>query len=259
MDQNKIKQFADLLYNADKNKKAIAPLTTMDSCLNVDDAYHIQLYNVERVVKEGHIISGKKIGLTSPGIQQQLGVDEPDYGHLFEAMDCIDGTIKTEQFLQPKIEAEIAFVLKADLTGGKVTEQDVVEAADYVVGAFEIVDSRVADWNIKLVDTISDNASSGCYVLGSKKMSLEYLDLSKETMKLYKNGELVKTGDGAAVLGNPCRAVAWLANRLYDYGVDLKKGEVILSGAFSAAPEAAMGDLFEVEFSTFGKVSAKFI
>lgn len=259
MDQNKIKTYADLLYQADQTKIAIAPLSGMDAGLTVEDAYHIQLYNVDRVVSEGQQISGKKIGLTSPGIQQQLGVGEPDYGHLFAAMDCRDGTVKTDWFLQPKIEAEIAFILREDLTGGNVTEADVIRATAYVTGAFEIVDSRVADWKIKLVDTISDNASSGCYVLGEKKLSLDHVDLAKETMKLYKNGELVNQGDGAAVLGNPCRAVAWLANRLNDYGVVLKKGEVILSGAFSAAPEAVKGDLFEVEFSSFGKVSAKFV
>lgn len=259
MEQKKLETYAGFLYDSEKTRKATAPLTEMDAGLTVDDAYHIQLCNIKRVVEEGQVISGKKIGLTSPGIQKQLGVNEPDYGHLFESMDCKDGEVKTDRFLQPKIEAEIAFILKEDLTGGNVTPEDVIRATDYVVGAFEIVDSRVADWKIKLVDTISDNASSGCYVLGDKRVSVSEIDLSKETMKLYKNGELIKEGDGAAVLGNPCNAVAWLANRLNDYGVVLKKGEVILSGAFSAAPEAARGDLFEVDFSTFGRVSAKFV
>lgn len=259
MEQKKLETYASLLYHSEKTRKAIAPLTETDADLTVDDAYHIQLCNATRLVKEGQIISGKKIGLTSPGIQKQLGVNEPDYGHLFESMDCKNGEVKTDHFLQPKIEAEIAFILKEDLTGGNVTPEDVVRATDYVVGAFEIVDSRIADWRIKLIDTISDNASSGCYVLGDKRVSMSEIDLSKETMKLYKNGELIKEGDGAAVLGNPCNAVAWLANRLNDYGVVLKKGEVILSGAFSAAPEAARGDLFEVDFSTFGRVSARFV
>lgn len=259
MDQKKLETYANLLYDSEKTREPIPPLTETDGELTVDDAYHIQLCNVERAVREGQIISGKKIGLTSPGIQKQLGVNEPDYGHLFQSMDCKNGEVKTDHFLQPKIEAEVAFILKEDLSGGNVTPEDVVRATDYVVGAFEIVDSRVADWKIKLADTISDNASSGCYVLGNKKIPAAAIDLSKETMKLYKNGELVKEGDGAAVLGNPCNAVAWLANRLNDYGVGLKKGEVILSGAFSAAPEAAKGDLFEVDFSALGRVSAKFV
>ena len=162
--------------------------------------------------------------------------------------------------MQAKIEGEIAFILKEDLTGGNVTVEDVYKATDYVVAAFEIVDSRVADWKIKLVDTVSDNASSGRYVLSDKKVKLDEVDLPNVPMTLYKNGEVVGEGTGAAVLGNPAVAVAWLANRLYGYGVVLKKGEVILSGAFSAAPEAKKGDEFVADFGpVMGKVKAKFI
>lgn len=259
MADNKIKLFADMLYESVNRKKSISPLTEVDPGLSVDDAYAIQLCNVERMVEEGRIISGKKIGLTSEGIQKQLGVNEPDYGHLFKNMDCTDGKVKASDFLQPKIEPEIAFVLKEDLFGRGVTAEDVIRATDYVTGAFEIVDSRIKDWNIKLADTISDNASSGCYVLGTTRLSLEQVNLPEVTMKLFKNGVLVSEGSGAAVLGDPCKSVAWLANRLWFYGVKLKKGEVILSGAFSAAPEAAAGDKFEVRFSDFGTVKAEFI
>ena len=253
------KKYADMLYEAERTRVAIPPLTEMDETLNVDDAYAIQLANIDRVVSEGHVISGKKIGLTSEGIQKQLGVDEPDYGHLFEAMDCKDGKVKTDDLLQAKIEGEIAFILKEDLSGGEVTVEDVRKATDYVVAAFEIVDSRVADWKIKLVDTISDNASSGRYVLGDKKMSLDEVDLPSVPMTLSKNGEVIAEGTGAAVLGDPARAVAWLANRLWGYGVTLKKGEVILSGAFSAAPAAVKGDKFTADFGPMGTVSAEFV
>jgi 2-keto-4-pentenoate hydratase len=225
----------------------------------VDDAYHIQLENVKRVVSMGHVISGKKIGLTSPGIQKQLGVNEPDYGHLFAAMDCKDGKIDTAALILPKIEGEIAFILKQDLSGGKVTGEDVLQATDYVAAAFEIVDSRVADWKIKLPDTVADNASSGRYVLGSRRLSLGEVNLPEVTMKLCKNGQLAGEGSGAAVLGDPCLSVAWLANRLWSYGVTLKAGELILSGAFSAAPAAVKGDVFIAEFSSFGKVEAVFV
>lgn len=259
MADSKIQKYADMLYKSAINKVSIPPLTDLDAAITIDDAYAIQLCNVERVVKQGQVISGKKIGLTSEGIQQQLGVNEPDYGHLFKGMDCIHGTVPTDEFLQPKIEAEIAFILKEDLAGGNVTIEDVIEATDYVVGAFEIVDSRVEDWRIKLVDTVSDNASSGCYVLGDKKLSLSEVNLSEVRMQLYKNGALAAEGKGEAVLGDPRLAVAWLANRLWSYGVTLKKGEVILSGAFSAAPVAVKGDEFEVKFSDFGSVKAKFI
>ena len=254
-----IKKYADMLYEAERNCKAIKPLTEIDESLNIDDAYAIQLENVNRVVEMGHVISGKKIGLTSFGIQKQLGVNEPDYGHLFKTMDCHDGLVITEQLMQPKIEGEVAFVLKEDLKGGNVTVEDVRRATDYVVAAFEIVDSRVADWKIKLVDTVSDNASSGRYVLGEKKVKLEDVNLSEIEMTLYKNGEVVNNGKGEAVLGDPAIAVAWLANRLWSYGVTLNAGEVILSGAFSAAPEASVGDEFYADFGSLGSVLAKFV
>lgn len=251
--------FADMLYDAERSRVAIAPLTEQNAALDIDDAYAIQLENVNRVVAMGHKISGKKIGLTSEGIQKQMGVNEPDYGHLFASMDCFSGEVPTDKMLQPKIEGEVAFVLKADLAGGHVTAQDVRNATDYVVAAFEIVDSRVRDWQIRLVDTVADNASSGRYVLGEKKMKLDEVDLPNVPMKLYKNGELIGEGTGAAVLGDPCEAVAWLANRLWNYGVTLQTGEVILSGAFSAAPPAQKGDAFEADFGPLGKVNAKFI
>lgn len=259
MSENKIQKLADMLYEAEANRKPIPPLTEMDETLTIDDAYAIQLANVDRVVKEGHVITGKKIGLTSFGIQQQLGVNEPDYGHLFEAMDCKNGECEIDQLMQAKIEGEIAFILKEDLTGGNVTAEDVRKATDYVVVAFEIVDSRVADWKIKLVDTVSDNASSGRYVLGSKKVKIEDVDLPSVAMTLTKNGEVVGEGKGEAVLGDPAIAVAWLSNKLWSYGVTLKKGEVILSGAFSAAPAAVKGDEFIADFGEMGTVAAKFI
>lgn len=256
---NKIMTFAKQLYEAEKKRVSISPLTEADPALNIDDAYAIQLANVARAVKEGHTVSGKKIGLTSEGIQKQLGVNEPDYGHLFASMNCPEGKIQTAQLMQPKIEGEIAFILKEDLSGGNVTVEDVKKATDYVTAAFEIVDSRVRDWKIKLPDTVADNASSGRYVLGSKKLRLEDVELSRVTMKLYKNDVLEMEGNGAAVLGDPCKAVSWLANRLWGYGVTLQKGEIILSGAFTAAPIAQKGDRFRAEFSVFGTVEAEFI
>ena len=259
MDKQKIEFFAEQLFSAERNRKAIPPLTEQDSAISLDDAYQIQIVNIKRAQGMGHVISGKKIGLTSPGIQKQMGVNEPDYGHLFAAMDCKDGKINTSQLLQPKIEAEIAFILKGDLAGGKITREDVVANTEYVAAAFEIVDSRVADWKIKLPDTVADNASSGRYVLGSNRLKLSEVDLPNVKMKLFKKGELIGEGSGAAVQGDPSVAVAWLANRLWSYGVTLKAGEIILSGAFSAAPPAAKGDKFTAEFTTFGKLEAEFV
>ncbi|MDR1538935.1 MAG: fumarylacetoacetate hydrolase family protein [Clostridiales bacterium] len=254
-----IKAFAEELFNAERNRLQIEPLTDRQKDFSVDDAYMVQLENVKRALGMGHVVSGKKIGLTSPGIQKQLGVSEPDYGHLFAAMNCAGGKVRTEELIQPKIEAELAFILKKDLAGGKVTSADVRTATDYVAGAFEIVDSRVLDWRIKLPDTVADNASSGRYIIGEKRISASEADFSSITMKLYKGNELVGEGSGAAVLGDPCLAVAWLANCLWKYGVTLAAGEVILSGAFSAAPPAAKGDAFAAEFSSLGRVEAIFV
>ncbi|MDR3265575.1 MAG: 2-keto-4-pentenoate hydratase [Synergistaceae bacterium] len=257
-DISKHAKYAVALYEAERKRTPIRPLTLQDDSLTVEDAYAIQLENVRRMAEEGYVISGKKIGLTSPGIQKQLGVTEPDYGHLFASMDCGNGDVPTGELIQPKIEAELAFILKADLTG-KVTARDVREATDCVAGAFEIVDSRVEDWKIKLVDTVADNASSGRYVLGKKRLPLGDTDLAAITMKFWKNGEPIAEGAGSAVMGDPCVSVAWLSNRLRDFGVCLKKGEVILSGAFTAAPPARKGDVFRVEFASFGEVEARFV
>jgi len=186
MDNQNIQKYADLLYEAERDRCPMQPLTELDDALTVDDAYAIQMENVSRVTAMGHVVSGKKIGLTSPGIQQQLGVNEPDYGHLFAAMNCADCTVNTDQLILPKIEAELAFVLASDLTGGNVTAQDVISATEYVVGAFEIVDSRVADWRIKLADTVADNASSGRYILGEKRFRPDKINLPAVTMRLTK-------------------------------------------------------------------------
>lgn len=255
-----IQKYADALYQSLIQKEPIPALTDTDDSLTIDDAYAIQMVNVNRMVEKGDIISGKKIGLTSFGMQKQLGVDEPDYGHLYQSMDFSEtGCLNYDDFISPKIEGEVAFRLKEDLKGGKVTVEDVCRATDYVVAAFEIVDSRVADWKIKLIDTVSDDASSGAYVLGTTKARLGEIDLINLPMKLYKNGTFISEGVGSAVIGDPCKAVAWLSNRLWDYGVTLKAGEIVLSGAFSAAPAASRGDSFEADFGQLGIVKAKFV
>lgn len=250
------KELAELLYNAEKTQQAIAPLSE-NYDLNVVDAYNIQLKNIERRVKEGAVISGKKIGLTSLAMQEMMNVDEPDYGHMFEEVH-FDEDIKTDLFMQAKVEGEIAFILKDDLVGPNVTVEDVLAATDYVVAALEIVDSRVADWKIKLVDTIADNASFGGYCLGKTKLSVEECDLKGLHMELYKNGELQNTGKGTDVLGDPAFCVAWLANKMGEFNIPLKKGEVVLSGAFSAAIPAVKGDVFEARFTQLGSVFGNF-
>ena len=254
-----IEKWAAHLAEAEKNRLGVAPLTELNPEITIDEAYQVQLHTIEGRVAAGEKIVGKKIGLTSLAMQQMLGVDQPDYGHLLDGM-IIDngGEISTNQVLQPKVEGEIAFVLKKDLKGPNVTVIDVLAATDYVVPALEIVDSRVKDWKIKLEDTVADNASSGLYVLGDKKLPIDGLDLAQMGMVLYKNGKMVNTGVGAAALGHPATCVAWLANKLADYGITLKAGEVILSGALSAAVVGEPGDHFQARFAHLGEVNVRF-
>ena len=260
---NKISDYAARLRAAQQNKQPITTFTTTDTSFDVEAAYQVQMLNVSQALSQGDIITGKKIGLTSLAMQELLGVTEPDYGHLFASMACHDHEVDSSVLLQAKIEAEIAFILKSDLAGGKVTVDDVLAATAYVVGAFEIVDSRIADWKIALADTIADNASSGLYLLGEKRIAACELDLSQVTMKLYKYIDnqpiLQNQGQGSDVLGNPTIAVSWLANKLWHYGVTLKAGEIVLSGALTAALPATKGDRFRAEFSDFGPLEAEFI
>jgi 2-keto-4-pentenoate hydratase len=186
-------------------------------------------------------------------------VDEPDYGHLLDSMVVENGSaVPKQKVLQPKVEGEIAFILKKDLKGPNVTTLDVLQATDYILPAIEVVDSRVQDWKIKLPDTIADNASSAFYALGGKPVKIEDVDLELLGMVLTKNGKLVNTGVGAAALGNPAQCVAWLANRLADFDISLRAGEVILSGALSAAVDAEEGDTFTARFAHLGEVSVHF-
>ena len=274
MDENKIKTYAMELFNAERSHRAIQQITGREPLFDVDCAYAVQMVNVKKAMGMGNVVSGKKIGLTSLAMQRQLGVGEPDFGHLFSAMDCPDGVVRSAELIQPKIEAELAFVLKKDLRGGGLGPADVFKATDYIVAAFEIVDSRIAGWRIALADTVADNASSGRYILSGEKIETAGADLPDIKMELFKldapGAGFIKIGEGtgADVMGDPAASVAWLANRLNDYGAALRAGEVILSGALCAAPAAKKGDVFRAEFS-FGRntgdgarvwrVEAKFI
>lgn len=252
-------RFSDHLAQAIIRRQGVAPLTELDPTITVEEAYQVQLLTINRLVEAGQRIVGKKIGLTSLAMQKLLGVDQPDYGHLLNTMAVENGeSISFDRVLQPKVEAEIAFVLKKDLVGPRVTVMDVLQATDYVVPSLEVVDSRVTDWKIKLADTIADNASSGLYVLGGKPLSLNKLDLAQVGVVLYRNGEIMNTGVGAAALGHPAACVAWLANKLHEFGITLKAGEVILSGALSAAVNAEPGDHFHARFAHLGEVSVRF-
>jgi 2-keto-4-pentenoate hydratase len=254
-----IKSFSNQLIEAERNRVGSKPLTELKPSITIHEAYHIQLKTIARKVETGATIVGKKIGLTSIAMQELLGVDEPDYGHLLDEMAIENnGTVLKPQVLQPRVEGEIAFVLKEELRGPNVTAEDVLKATDYVLPALEIVDSRITDWKIKLQDTIADNASTGLFVLGDRPVSIEDVNLKEVGMNFYRNGELMNTGKGSAALGDPAYCVAWLANKLHEFNLTLEPGELILSGALSAAVYANPGDEFSAVFDGLGKVSCTF-
>lgn len=245
------------LYEADKNNKPIEQITKTYEDLTVDDAYKIQLINVKKKLDEGNVITGKKIGLTSLAMQKSLGVDTPDFGFLYNSMEVEDGIIKENDILQPRVEGELAFILKEDLKEN-ATVEDVLDATDYVVPALEIVGSRIQDWKLTLLDTVADNASCGMYILSYVKIDPKEVDLKEIEMTLSKNGEVINSGTGAAVLGDPANAVLWLANSLGAYGVTLNAGDIILAGALSAAIPAVKGDEFSCDYGEFGVLSVRF-
>lgn len=260
MDTIKVEDLAAELLRAWETRVPVDPLTERFPTLSVAQAYEIQLAMVRRRLAGGRRVVGKKIGLTSKAMQDLLGVREPDYGHLLDDMVVPNGqAIPVSHLLQPRCEGEIAFLLKRDLTGPGVTVAEVLLATDAVMPALEIVDSRVRDWRIKIQDTVADNASSALLVLGEKLMPVQGLDLRLVGMVLEKNGQVMSTGAGAAVLGHPAAAVAWLANKLGEFGVVLKAGEIVLSGALTAALPIAAGDAFRAEFDRLGSVSVRFV
>ncbi len=258
---NMISELAGSLELARENRQAIKAITSEHPEIGIADAYAVQFENIKKRLDNGELIVGKKIGLTSKGMQNLLGVFEPDYGHILDTMVIDEGdTISFERhkLLQPKVEGEIAFILKEDLKGPGITVADVYRATLGVVGAIEVVDSRVKDWKIKIQDTIADNASSAYIVIGSRMLDLSRVDLKYTGMVLEKNGQIVNTGAGAAVMGNPAAAVAWLANKLSEFDVYLKSGEIVLAGALTAACDVKPGDCTAVTFDRLGSVSVKF-
>jgi 2-keto-4-pentenoate hydratase len=259
LNETTLSEVAQKLMTSTKDLTPIDPLTGTYPDITLDEAYRIQLITVEKGLAEGRKVVGKKIGLTSPAMQQMFNVNEPDYGHLFNDMLVSEGEgVATSRLLQPRIEGEIAFILERDLSGPGVTPVDVAQATAGVSAALEIIDSRIRDWKIKIQDTVADNASSGAFVLGSKMVPLAGLDLRYVGFVMTKNGKLASTGAGAAVLGSPLQSVAWLANKLSEYGVSLKAGEIILSGAAAAAVSVEAGDSIRVTVDRLGDVGCFF-
>ena len=259
MDQNRMKALAEMLLAAEQSQKPIPPLTESDPGISVEEAYRIQLLVMGMKKSRGQVVVGKKIGLTSLAMQNMLGVKEPDYGHILDGMVVMEAEkILTTDLIKPRIEGELAFVLKEDLQGPGVTLTEVIRCSEGVIPSLEIIDSRIVDWKIKLPDTVADNASSARIVLGGTITPLHSLDLRTVGMVLEKNGEAVATAAGAAVLGHPAQAVAWLANKLAAYDITLRKGEVILSGSLTAAMPIGAGDFVRADFGPLGDVKTKF-
>ena len=264
MDNENIVPLAEMLWSAQQSKVPCEPLTQHKEDLSVSEAYDIQIHNMRQRFRQGlhgrpARLVGRKIGITSKAVQNWLNVTEPDFGFLLDDMMVTHGEVAPIQLmLQPRVEGEIAFVLKKDLEGPGVTPLDVISATDYLLPAIEIIDSRIADWKIKYEDTIADNASSGFFVLGNQPRGLSKVDLDLCGLSLLQNGRVKSTGAGLACLGDPIHAVVWLANTLGKMGVRIKAGEVILSGALGPVVPVAQGDHVEVHISGLGSVSCRF-
>ena len=241
--------------------RPIAPITQSDPTLDIGDAYEIQRINVERKLAAGAQVVGHKVGLSSPAMQRMMGVEEPDFGHLLDTMVLSPGTpVGLGALIQPRVEVEVGVVLKRSLPPGGCTVDDVAAAVDHVVAAIELIDSRIVDWRIGIVDTIADNASSAAFALGARHVSLtEIPDIRLTGALLWRNGELVESGAAGAVLGNPLSSVAWLANTLAPFGVTLAAGDVILPGSCTRAVDVRPGDTVVAEFDRLGEVALEFI
>lgn len=260
LNEQRIHELGDELFDALSQRHMIDPITEREPEITMEDAYHISLRMVNRRVENGESIIGKKIGVTSMAVQNMLNVHQPDFGYLTDRMVFGNGDEMpiSEQLIQPRAEGEIAFMLKRDLIGPGVSNADVLRATEAVIPCFEIVDSRIRDWKIKIQDTVADNASCGLFVLGDKAVDPRKVDLATAGMVVEKNGQLLSTGAGAAALGSPVNCVAWLANTLGSFGIPLKAGEVILSGSLVPLEPVVAGDFMRVEIGGIGSASVRF-
>jgi 2-oxopent-4-enoate/cis-2-oxohex-4-enoate hydratase len=255
---DRIHRYSDELFRSLRSREPIDPLTEREPDLTLEDAYRIQESFIQRRLALGDRVVGKKIGLTSRVVQRTLGVSEPDFGQLLASMIATDA-ISGSTLIAPRAEGEVAFLLDRDLTGPGVTPADVLRATRFVMPCFEIVDSRIRNWRIRLQDTVADNASAGMFVLGDRAVDPTSVDLSTCGMVLEKNGALECTGSGAAALGSPVICVAWLANTLGRFGISLCAGEIILSGSLGALVPVQAGDCLNLSIGGIGSASVRFV
>jgi 2-keto-4-pentenoate hydratase len=254
-----IQRIATCLQEAESTQRPIDPIAEDLGEGRLDVAYAVQAEVTRRGIAKGRRIVGRKIGLTSKAVQQQLGVNQPDYGALFADMEIPTGeTIEVTQLIQPRIEAEIAIVLERDLPSEDVTLGELMRSAAYVIPALEVVDSRIRDWKISILDTVADNGSSARYVLGVSPRRLTDLDLEACGMTMTRNGTIVSLGCGAACLGHPLRAALWLARTMAQAGQPLRSGDVVLTGALGPVWPVSSGEDYEARISGFAPVSVSF-
>ncbi len=258
-----IKSIANLLWTAETSGEVCDPVRDRFAEKNpvslIEAAYSVQRHNIHRKIAGGRRIVGRKIGLTSPAVQQQLGVDSPDFGTLLDDMAIVDGEeIDINRLLQPKVEAEIALVLERDLVYEKHTIADLIGATAYALASIEVVDSRINGWNIRLADTVADNASSGLFVLGTQPVPLSALDLAGMQMTMLRGEDEVSRGQGNACLGNPLNAARWLADTMVRAGTPLRAGDVLLTGALGPMANVAPGSIYTARIEGFAPVRAIF-
>lgn len=260
MNHDAIAAAAAALRSARARRQPVAPISTTYGIQGLDAAYAVSDLNIQADLAAGRRIVGLKVGLTSVAVQKQLGVDQPDFGVLLDDMEFLNGQdVPMNRLMQPKVEAEVAFVVGRDLAGGVPSYAEFVAAIDHALPALEIVDSAIADWKISLVDTVADNASCGLYVLGDQPVALGRLSLADLGMSMGCNGHTVSVGTGAACLGHPLRAAYWLACTMARLGRGLRAGQVVLSGALGPMVPVAAGDLVQAQIGALGRVGCRLI
>lgn len=243
------------LFDALQTGSVVDPVRSKIGPDKIETAYEVQSLLNDLSIASGRRLTGRKIGLTSPAVQSQLGVDQPDYGAIFSDMVFSDGAvIPSDRLIQPKAEGEIAFVLGEDLDIDHVNPADLLSRIEYAVAGVELVDSRIRDWDITIVDTIADNASCGLLVLGGFPRKLSEVDIADAEMSMSKNGQQVSTGTGRACLGHPLNAACWLANKMIEKETPLREGDIILSGALGAMVDVTPGDEVELSITGFGEI-----
>ena len=258
-DSTIIREAADRIESATVTGEPIPPVRGLIGAENIDAAYAVQQELIARRIAAGSVVVGRKIGLTAPAVQQQLGVNQPDFGFLFADMDVSgEPLVPFRRLLQPKVEAEVAFALKDDLEGDVLSEDQVRASVDYAMAALEIVDSRIANWDLRIADTVADNASSGLFVLGENRLTLDEFEPRAVTMRMSADGVPVSDGDGSACLGDPVLALVWLARTAAIFGQPLRAGQIILSGALGPMAAVKPGVRIEAEIEPLGTVSATF-